>query len=249
MKNDVSILEKPQAVQKFIDQELYWLKENYKSGNLDPELYPVLVELNSAGFITHQSCAGHSRDNGECGCIEFRGEYKKHSAGIEGIMWILAKHGLEGIRFYPGLGAEATFGAIGSQYGPGDLMTAIDPSEGDEAGQIPPIPDKCPTCGKADFWLHGGVYEFDQTLEWMCKNCQPKPFNQNSQYITPAIRKRRLELPKVKLWEIERIGNDELHGTNKPYRMRAENENALFKKMGFDPYDDGDNFYDIKRIE
>ena len=227
-----------------VKRRLDLVKEALASGCLDPELYDVLVELNSAGFFTWQSCAGHTRGNGSHGSITFASPaYKKHSGEVESILWVLSKHGLEGIRLTPGKNnTTATFAPIGSQYTPHDRLLFKDPFDRDEAGQIPPIPDKCPSCDGADFWLNGEFYEVEDTMEWMCKKCQPKPFKKGSYYQTYKIRKRRKELPKLKLWEVED------QETGKTFLVRAKNEKNVYKRLGMSPYDD-DCIVFIKRVK
>ncbi len=229
-----------------VERRLNGLKEELESGCLDPELYDVLIELNSTGYFTWQSCAGHTRRDGSHGYIAFASPpYKKHSGEVESLLWVLAKHGLEGLRLRinDGHHTVATFAPIGNQYTPGDRLLVKDPYDCDEAGQIPPLPDKCPTCGGSDFWLNGEFYNDKDTMEWMCKQCQPKPFNAGMACMTPEIAKRRKELPKLKLWEVE----DE--GKKMPFRIRAENESSIYEQLGKDPYENDDDWLFITRIE
>ncbi len=222
------------------------IKEQMELGCLDPELYDVLLALTRRGFYTCSSCAGHRK--GACGGISFcRQEIKGRD--MEDLLWILQRYGLKDIelktegRYTTGV----SFAAIeGSQYD--RLIDNSDrgPEDWDDVDychSIPPRPEKCPACGESVLWLQGEPYNIEDTMEWMCKQCQPKPFNAGMACMTPEIAKRRKELPKLKLWEVE----DE--GKKMPFRIRAENESSIYEQLGKDPYENDDDWLFITRIE
>ncbi|MBA7577590.1 hypothetical protein ES708_19443 [subsurface metagenome] len=57
-----------------LDFWLWWLKEKNAKwcGEIDPELQDMIMKLNTQGYITHASCAGH---DGRDGYIAFYGTY------------------------------------------------------------------------------------------------------------------------------------------------------------------------------
>ena len=163
-----------------IKRRLDKLKEELEWGGLDPELYDILVGLNSKGYFTFQSCAGHQRGALAYGSINFaiNGVPSK-----EGLLWLLRTYGLKDIKLefhYPyddeTEQITATFAPIGSQYSAGDRLLLKDPYDWDAGHLCPPLPDKCPTCGGSGFWLKGDPYVRRPKLIWRCMKCQPRPF-------------------------------------------------------------------------
>lgn len=223
-----------EAVKARVDR----VKEEMETGRLDPELYDILIDLNKKGYFTASSCAGHSRGDGARGSIAFatREMYKaEYHIKAEGILYLLQSYSLNDIQLSKfrrrsgGPGTVATFEPIGSQYGNGLYDT--DWQDSDYCFDVPPRPDKCPNCGSSDLWIHGELYDIEDTLEWMCKHCQPLPFNSDRACLTPEISKRREELPKLKLWEVED------QGTGKTFQVRAKNQHNIYKRLGVSPYD------------
>lgn len=210
-------------------EEVKWrlgvLKEQLENGCLDPELYDILVALNNNGYFTASSCAGHTRGSTSRGSISFAGPRIFKGWQEEILLWLLQSHELKDIKLEVGKNGYTTarFASIGSQYG-NNLYD--NPSEEDDYySHVPPRPEKCETCGKSDFWLQGDPYDYKDTLEWMCKQCQPLLFNSDRACLTPEIAKRREELPKLKLWEVEDWE------TGKTFPMRAKNEHNIYKRL------------------
>lgn len=236
--------ERPKTFEKQVEWRLAGLKEQIELNCLDPELYDVLVALTNRGFFTYSSCAGHCR--GERGDISLCSHEIK-DRNEEDLLWILQRFGLKDIEVHKN-GKNTTgvsFAAIeGSQYRA--LNDMWPPWEDADYGHdVPPKPEKCPSCGKSDFWLQGEMYDIGDTLEWMCKNCQPLSFERNDmKFQTPEIKKRRAELPKMKLFEVAH------EGKKFPYRIRAENEMEACYQLGYEPfgYDNNDRPY-FTRIE
>lgn len=226
-----------EAVKASADQ----VKEAMEADCLDPELYDILIDLNTGGYFTFDSCAGHNRGDGARGNIWFAGPaLRKRSGEVESLLWLLAKHGLEDVRLEVKSGhTVATFAAIGSQYW---SLRDNHPEDFDFADDVPPRPEKCETCGESDFWLQGDPYDYTDTLEWMCKHCQPKPFNSDAACLTSEIVKRREELPKLKLWEVE---DQEIRKT---FQMRAKNQYNIYKRLGVSPYDNDCEVF-IRRVK
>ncbi|GAJ07051.1 unnamed protein product, partial [marine sediment metagenome] len=69
-----------------------WVKEEMEVDILDPELYDLLIDLNTRGYFTRKSCAGHERGNEATGHIEFYD--KVTGTDRENVYWLLQSHGL-----------------------------------------------------------------------------------------------------------------------------------------------------------
>lgn len=99
------------------------IEENANLGVLDMELYDILITLNSKGYYTCQSCAGHRLD-GE-GFIEFATcdmSKMEYHCFVEGAYYLLQQAGLKDIQFTKfnkrnAIGPEikATFSSIGKR--------------------------------------------------------------------------------------------------------------------------------------
>lgn len=217
------------------------LKEQMGLGCLDPELYEVLLALTKRGFYTCSSCAGHCE--GARGGISFAMGQKIKGRNREDLLWILQKYGLKDIELET-KGKYTTgvsFAAIpGSQYG-NDLYDKHW-EDFDFSFSVPPRPDKCPTCGSPDLWIQGEPYDDTDTLEWMCKACQPLPFNSDRALLSPEIAKRREALPTLKLWEVED------QKTGKAFLIRAKKEKNIYKRLGMSQDDVYFKFF-IKRVK
>lgn len=218
------------------------LKEEEELLCLDEGLYDILVDLNSLGYYTWSSCSGHIKKPSR-GHISFCNHQVPNK---DTLLWLLKAHGFEDIKLditgdkgdeY----VEATFKAMGNQYG--NRLYDLPVEDSDTFLHTPPKPDKCLTCGKSDFWLQGETYVDDDTLEWMCKHCQPLRLNGNRKFRTPEIKKRRKELLKSKLWEVSEDSN------KWPYRIHGKNEKELLERLGYDPYDYGGDRPYFTRIE
>lgn len=91
---------------------------------MDPELVPLLIDLNAHGYETWQSCAGHKQEvsGNKKGFVAFVG-YPKNKQILTKIINILTSHNLENIRskrYTPPNGNELlylTFSAIGNPHG------------------------------------------------------------------------------------------------------------------------------------
>ena len=222
------------------------IKEYEELGIIDYGLYDVLIALNKRGFSTCSSCAGHTR--GERGSISFARYQEIKGRNLEDLLWILQRYGLKDIELKTKgkYTLAVSFVAIeGSQYRryTDDMPLSEDT---DYRDSVPPRPESCPTCGKSDFWLQGEMYDIDDTLEWMCKNCQPLSFdNNNRAFVTPEIAKRRADLPKLKVWEVE----DTKAG--KTFLVGAKNEFNIYLYLGCVPGDDDWDYFrfNIKRVK
>lgn len=224
------------------------IKEEMEADRLDPELYNILIDLNSKGYPTCSNCAGHTRGDGAQGSISFatcKMSKAEYHIVAEGILYLLQSYGLKDIQLSKfkrnsnGPKIEATFAPVGNQYG---LLYDTHWEDFDFSFHVPPRPDKCPTCGDSDLWLHGDPYDDEDTLEWMCKACQPLPFNSDRAFLTPEIAKRREELPALKLWEVED------QETSKAFPIRAKNEHNIYRRLGMSQDDVFLKFF-IKRVK
>ena len=90
---------------------------------MDPEIVPLLIDLNAHGYETWQSCAGHKQVLGnKRGFVAFAG-YPKNKKILTKIINILKSHNLENIRsklYKPNNGNELlylTFSSIGNPHG------------------------------------------------------------------------------------------------------------------------------------
>ena len=235
--------ERPKTFEEQLKWRLDGLKEQMDLNCLDPELYDVLVALTNRGFFTYSSCSGHWR--GDRGCISLCAHEIK-DRNEEDLLWILQRFGLKDIEVHKN-GKNTTgvsFAAIeGSQYGNG--LYDMYPPDADYGFDVPPKPGECSDCGKSDFWLQGELYDIGDTLEWMCKHCQPLSFEKNDRgFQTPEIILKRATLPESKLFKVEHDGN------KFPYQIRAENEMEALYQMGYEPFkpnDDSQPFF--TRIE
>ena len=235
----IEILEKPRT----FEEELKWRLDNLeyqKTRGLDTGLYDVLVSMHNRGIFTYFSCAGHRQ--GARGYIRICSHEIK-GKNREDLLLILMRHGLKDIEIITNdkdtTGVE--FAAIeGSQYRCDDVFPILE--DADYIDYIPTKPDKCETCGGAKVWIQGIYYVTDSTVEWMCQNCQPLSFETNNREIeTPEIKKRRSELPVLKLWEVKK---DEV---SFPFQILAATAADIYDELGLDEFDD-DNYLNIKRL-
>jgi len=226
----------PKNFEEWKAWRLQTLKDELDAFCLDSELYDVLHKLNSRDFFSYMSCAGHSRIPGKTGYVEFLDDYVGEDCNE--IIRLLESHGLKDIEFHNGEKSTVNFAAIGNQYTPLHDNRYMD----FDFCYYVPLKDKCPTCGDTDLWLWGEAYTRFSTMEWLCKRCEPKPFDVPFTFKTPEIMAKLESLPKLKTWDVE------LFDTDKAVRIEAENHFDICYKLGL--LDDGyGEKYHIQRVK
>lgn len=231
--------EKPMTYEAMIRRFIKRLEEEEAASCLDVGLYEILLDLTKRGYPTDSSCAGHRRGKGAGrGLISFVSS-ELTPGEKDNLLWLLPRYGLKDVKV--ALTGNATFAPMGSQY---NRLFDTRPQDFDICFDVPlKRPAECPTCGGSDFWLHGEFYDDEETLNWLCKTCQPLPFNQPTDCQTPAIMKRLKELPALKVWDISEFipNNNGKKGKGEwkvTKRVEAKTRQAVFGKLGKSREDD-----------